>query len=123
MEELAPVIVTGIVFFGVYHLIKIYTDYLLRRKIVKAGHVEKAGILEPTVPQDGEANKYPSLTWGLVAFLAGVGLIIIEVLQRSGSISWVDGRDSFLPIGIELVAIALGFLIYFFIVNAKRMGK
>ena len=123
METLGPIFVTGIVFYGVYNLIKAYTDYLLKRKIVKTGHLDKAGILETPPLPDGENNRYPSLKWGLIAFLAGIGLILIEIFQRTGTISWEDGRDSFLPLGIELIAIALGFIIYFFIVNAKGLKK
>lgn len=123
METIAPIFVTGVVFYGVYQLIKIYTDYLLKRRIVKSGHIEKAGILESPPSQDAENNRYPSLKWGLIAFLAGIGLILIEIFQRNGTISWEDGRDSFLPLGIELIAIALGFIIYFFIVNARHLKK
>jgi len=120
MEILGTIVIVGTVFFGVYSLIKVFTDYLLKRKIVKAGHIEKAGILDPIV-SSGEVNRYPNLKWGLVALLAGAGLILIEILSRTGAIVWQDGSDSFLPFGIELVAISLGFLIYFFIVNAKNM--
>ncbi|TSA26067.1 MAG: hypothetical protein D4R67_08680 [Bacteroidetes bacterium] len=121
METLGTIIIVGTVFYGVYYLIKGYTDYLLKRKIVKAGHIEKAGILEAPVAPSAEANRYPSLKWGLVALLAGAGLILIEILRNTGAIEFIDGKDTFLPIGIELVAISLGFLIYFFIVNAKGM--
>jgi len=120
METIGTIVVVGTVFFGVYSLIKVFTDYLLKRKIVKAGHIEKAGILDPVVSSE-EVKRYPNLKWGLVALLAGAGLILIEILGRTGAIVWQDGSDSFLPFGIELVAISLGFLIYFFIVNAKNM--
>ena len=120
METIGTIVIVGTVFFGVFSLIKVFTDYLLKRKIVKAGHIDKAGILDPIV-SSGEVNRYPNLKWGLVALMAGLGLILIEILDRTGAITWQDGSDSFLPFGIELVAISLGFLIYFFIVNAKNM--
>jgi len=121
METLGTIVIVGTVFYGVYSLIKVYTDYLLKRKIVRAGHIEKAGILDAPAMPTSESNRYPSLKWGLIALMAGLGLVLIEILNRTGTITWQDGSDSFLPIGIELVAIALGFLIYFFIVNAKGM--
>jgi hypothetical protein len=120
METVGAIVIVGVVFYGVYNLIKVYTDYLLRRRIVKSGHLEKAGIMDPPAEQDIQ-NRYPSLKWGLIAFLAGVGFIIIEILNYNNVIVWEDGSDTFLPFGIELVAIALGFLIYFFIVNARSM--
>jgi len=113
------IVITAIVFFGIYNMIKIFTDFLLRRKIIKAGHIEKAGIMDPIV-QMQEENKYPTLKWGLVSFMAGAGLIVIELLSWGGKFSWVLDYHSVMPLGIELVFISVGFLIYFFIVNAKR---
>ena len=111
--------ITAIVFFGIFNLIKVFTDFLLKRKIIKAGHIEKAGILDP-ITQLQEENKYPTLKWGLVALMAGIGLIVIELLSWGGKFSWVMDYHSVMPLGIELVFISVGFLIYFFIVNAKR---
>jgi hypothetical protein len=115
------VLVTATVFFGLYHIIKMFTDFLLKRKIIKAGHIEKAGILDP-VSVVNEENKYPTLKWGLVSLFAGVGLILIESLSRGGQIEWVKDYSSLLPIGIELTFIAAAFLVYFFIVNMKKKG-
>jgi hypothetical protein len=112
-------LITAIVFFGLYNIIKMFTDFLLKRKIIKAGHVDKAGILDP-VSAISEENRYPTLKWGLVSLMAGAGLILIEILSRGGQIAWIKDYNSLLPIGIELVFIAAGFLIYFFIVNAKK---
>ncbi|MFH1160132.1 MAG: hypothetical protein V1733_04205 [bacterium] len=121
METLGTIVIVGTVFYGVYMLIKVFTDYLLKRKIIKSGHLEKAGILDPTPVVTGESYRYPNLKWGLIALLAGAGLILIEIFVRTGAIDFETSDDSFLPVGIELVAISLGFLIYFFIVNAKSM--
>lgn len=121
------VIVVAVVFYAIYQIIKNFTDFLLRRKIIKAGHFENAGILDQKIasisPENQEANKYPSLKWGLVAFFAGIGFIIIN--QMSPSLSNRDNYNSFmenstLPFGIELVSISLGFIIYFLIVNFSK---
>ncbi|MDP2339093.1 MAG: hypothetical protein Q8N05_22085 [Bacteroidota bacterium] len=117
------VIVVAVVFYAFYQIIKNFTDFLLRRKIIKAGHFENAGILDQKIasisPENQEANKYPSLKWGLVAFFAGIGFIIIN--QMSPSISYNSFMEnSTLPFGIELVSISLGFLIYFLIVNFSK---
>jgi hypothetical protein len=113
------VFITVTVFFGLYSIVKMFTDFLLKRKIIKAGHIDKAGILDPVLAIS-EENKYPTLKWGLVSLMAGAGLVLIELLSRGGQITWVKDYNSLLPIGIELVFIAAGFLIYFFIVNAKK---
>lgn len=104
-----------VVFSGCYFILKLIADYLLRRKIIKAGHIDKAGILSPAVAEGEEINKYPSLKWGLVALMAGLGLIVIEMTCGSN-----EFEHSVLPFGIELVFVASGFLIYFLII---ALGK
>jgi hypothetical protein len=121
MEELGTALVVATVFYGIYALIQVFTDYLLKRKVIKAGHMDKAGILEP-VKTSGENNGYPSLKWGLVALMAGIGLILIEIFYSQGVIVFDDRSGFLLTFGIELVFIASAYLIYFFILNRKR-GK
>src|SRR5690554_4512545 len=95
------IIIPAIVFFGLYHIFKLISDHLLRRKIIKAGHIDKAGILEP-LQQNEESNRYPSLKWGLVAFTTGLGFILIEILRQSNPLI-IDQHQAVLPIGILLV--------------------
>jgi hypothetical protein len=120
-------IIPAVIFTGIYFILKNFTDFLLKRKIIKAGHFDNAGILEQKVssvsPENQEANKYPSLKWGLVTFFAGLGFIIIN--QMSPSVSNEANFDLFmqrsvLPFGIELVSISFGFIIYFLIVNFTK---
>ena len=115
MDEM---IITAVVFFAFYHIIKLISDHLLRRKLIKAEQYERVGILEAPKPTSDEVNKYPSLKWGLVAFMAGLGFIIIEVLRATTEL--INYREAVLPIGILLVFVSLGFLIYFFIMNSKK---
>lgn len=111
-------LITAVVFFAFYHIIKLISDHLLRRKLIKAEQYERVGILEAPKPTSDEVNKYPSLKWGLVAFMAGLGFIIIEVLRTTTEL--INYREAVLPIGILLVFVSLGFLIYFFIMNGKK---
>ena len=106
-------LVTAIVFTGIYQLIKVFTDFLLKRRIVKAGHMDKAEILDTT--KDKEENSYPTLKWGLVTLFAGLGLLVIALIGKNDDMDWIYGSHSYLPIGIELIAISLGFLVYFII--------
>ena len=124
---MTDVLMAAVVFFAFYQIIKNFTDFLLRRKIIKAGHFDNAGILEQkiasSIGESQEANKYPSLKWGLVAFFAGLGFILIH--QMSPGMADQDVyrdymRQSMLPFGIELVSISLGFIVYFLIVNFSR---
>jgi len=121
------VLMASVVFFAIYQILKNFTDFLLKRKVIKAGHFENAGILDQKVasvaPENQEANKYPSLKWGLVAFFAGIGFIIIN--QMSPSLYNEDNyhnfmNNSMLPFGIELVSISFGFIVYFLIVTFMK---
>lgn len=125
--DMNEVLMASVVFFAIYQVLKNFTDFLLKRKIIKAGHFENAGILDQKVAsasiENQEANKYPSLKWGLVAFFAGIGFIIIN--QMSPSLYNEQNyrhfmQNSMLPFGIELVAISMGFIIYFIIVNFSK---
>jgi hypothetical protein len=116
-EQIGAAIIVAVVFFGIYSLLKVLTDYLLRRKIVKSGHIEKAGILESV---EAETARYPTLKWGMVALFAGAGMILIHILSRAGQLNWDQGADAFLPLGIEFVFIAAGFLLYFLIATSKK---
>ena len=119
--------IPAIIFFGIYHIMKNFTDFLLKRKIIKAGHFDNAGILDQKIASETignqEANKYPSLKWGLVAFFAGIGFIFIDNMSPSMNNEDVYRNfmhNSMLPFGIELVAISLGFIVYFLIVTFMK---
>jgi len=114
------VLMASVVFYAIYQILKNFTDFLLKRKVIKAGHFDNAGILDQKVasvsPENQESNKYPSLKWGLVAFFAGIGFIIIN--QMSPSLYNDDNyhnfmNNSMLPFGIELVSISFGFILNF----------
>ena len=80
------VLITVAVFGGIFYLIKVFTDFLLKRKLINAGHVEKAEILDNT-PKNKEENSYPTLKWGLITLFAGAGLLLIALIDRSDSLS------------------------------------
>lgn len=112
------VIITAIVFTAIYQIIKVFTDYLLKRKIVNSGHVDNAGILEG--PKNREENSYPTLKWGLVTLFAGLGLVITAFMNKGDNYNWMQGCRSYMALGIELVAISLGFLLYFIIIRFAK---
>lgn len=119
MNNLSEIFITGIVFFGIYQALSLISSHLLKRKLIKAEQYERVGILDDPRPVNDEANKYPSLKWGLVALMTGLGFIVIELLGLLDK-EWIQGSDTVMPIGILLVSISSGFLIYFFIVNTKK---
>jgi hypothetical protein len=120
---MTPVLVMSIIFFAIFQVLKNFTDFSLKKMIIKSGHVDKAGILEQKVSsaseESREVNRFPSLKWGLVAFFAGMGFILIDQ-NGPGTADYRlqhNYMDSLLPLGIEMVCISLGFIIYFLIVN------
>ena len=121
------VLMVSVIFFAIFQILKNFTDFLLKRKIIKAGHFDNAGILEQKVasitPENQEAKKYPSLKWGLVAFFAGIGFIFINQMSPSPTNEDLYRnfmQNSVLPFGIELVAISFGFIVYFLIVTFMK---
>ncbi|MFA5329262.1 MAG: hypothetical protein WC384_15820 [Prolixibacteraceae bacterium] len=125
--QIQEVLMAAVIFYAIYEVIKNFTDFLLKRKIIKAGHFENAGILNQKVEsasiENQEVNKYPSLKWGLVALFGGIGFILIDRMTPSP----VDEdmyrdflQNSMLPFGIELVSISLGFIVYFLIVTLMK---
>ena len=125
--DIHDVLMAAVVFYAIYSILKNFTDFLLKRKIIRAGHFENAGILDQKVsslePENREGNKYPSLKWGLVAFFGGLGFILID--QMGPGLANQDNYQNFLhnsmlPFGIELVSISMGFIVYFLIVNFSK---
>lgn len=118
MNHLSEILVTAVVFAGIYYILNLLADFLLKRKLIKAEQYERVGILDNPKPTTEEVNRYPSLKWGLVALMSGIGLILVEVLRQINP-DMID-YNSALPFGILLVFVSLGFLIYFFIMNGKK---
>ena len=115
-------LIPAVIFFAIYHIVRLISTHLLKRKLIKAEQYDHVGILDEPKTFSEEADRYPSLKWGLVALMTGLGFILIEVLRLFDK-EWIDGRDAVLPIGILLVFISLGFLIYFFIMNGRKVRK
>jgi hypothetical protein len=114
-----------IVFYALYQGIRVITDFILKRMLIKRNHYDRAEILSQglALPANAETsatepNKYPSLKWGLVAFMAGAGFVLIDILKIQ--MPHMDEYNSALPIGIELMFISAGFLLYFFIATFKK---
>ena len=65
-----------------------------------------------------EENSYPTLKWGLVTLFAGLGLLVISLIYHGDIVNNYDRMiESYKAIGIELIAISLGFIVYFIIIR------
>ncbi len=111
-EVLMPIAILGSLGTSIYFFTKVMTDYILKKKMIDKGYVNEdtQAIFKQQSLVD---NKHASLKWGLIAFFAGLSLIIMEYVPVS--------PDSPLPYGLFAVFVSLGFLIYYFLV--KREAK
>ncbi|MBC8985378.1 hypothetical protein H9X96_06285 [Pedobacter sp. N36a] len=112
MKQLLPFIIVILFFVIIAILIIAMLNYRLKKRILEAGPIN-----ESTVQMLSALASYgtEALKWGLILFFAGLGLIVLEYIPFSGV-------DSPLPYGVLTIFIAIGFLTYYLIVQAKK-GK
>ncbi|PKQ61788.1 hypothetical protein BZG01_18685 [Labilibaculum manganireducens] len=119
--NLGELLMAAVVFFSIITFVKILSAHFLKRKIIKSGHFEKAGILEQDaeieVKKQVKYDQYPALKWGLVAFFGGLGFIVIEILGLNYPV--FKQYDSTMPYGIFFVSVSVGFLLYYLIMSKK----
>ncbi|MDA3904948.1 MAG: hypothetical protein PF484_02620 [Bacteroidales bacterium] len=120
--QLGEVMTVAVVFFAIITFVKVLSAHFLKSKIIKSGHFDKAGILEQSAEvveaqRTVSYDQYPALKWGLVTFFGGIGLIIIELVGVSNPV--FSDYNSTMPFGIFFVSVAVGFLVYYFMMSAK----
>lgn len=108
-DVLMPIAVIGSLGTAVYFFSKIMTDYILKKKMIDKGFVNDD--TQAIFKQHASDGKYSSLKWGLIAFFAGLSLIIMEYVPVQ--------PQSPLPYGLFAVSVSLGFLIYYFMVKKE----
>ena len=94
---------------GIYLIMKPFTKYLLRRRLMDLGQWNDESLRQVEKEGDSTAD---NLKWGLILLFFGLGLIVVAFVPYS--------YDSSLPYGIVAVSTAIGFLIYYaLVVNRK----
>lgn len=115
MQDVLMVIaVFGSISYAIVSIVRSFSEHTLRKKIIdKAGDLDKLGpeFSESlkSIGSNVEQNRYPSLKWGLLFLFAGIGLILIEFFGYN--------YNSTLPFGILSACVAVGFLLYYFILK------
>ena len=118
MEDVLMVIaVFGSISFAIVSIIKTVSEHKLKRKLIDRANVDDklSNALSENlklISTTAEQNRYTSLKWGLLFLFAGIGLITIEYLDFN--------YNSTLPFGILSTSVALGFLVYFFIMKNEE---
>jgi hypothetical protein len=91
-------------------VITAFLNYRLKKRILDAGPVDDN--IMKLIPAFPRMNT-EMLKWGIILLFAGLGLIVLEFIPYSI-------ETSPLPFGIETVFIAIGFLVYFYMVKNKQ---
>jgi hypothetical protein len=107
MEALLPFTILGTIGTSFYFFAKVFTDYLLKKKMIEKGYVSEE--TQSIFKNYSNADKYSALKWGLLFLSGGTSLIIMHSLDVS--------PETPLPYGIFTVGVSLGFLIYYFLVK------
>src|ERR1700733_5901947 len=93
-------------------------NHRIKMRMIKDGHVDENSI--KILSQENAGFKLDTLKWGIILLFGGIGLIILEYIPY-GYDFHPGSHGSPLPFGIEIVSLAVGFLVYYFI--AKNMTK
>jgi hypothetical protein len=109
-EVLMPITILGSFGLTIYFFTSIMTSYILKKKMIDKGFVNEE--TQAIFKEHANDNKYSSLKWGLIIFFAGISLIIMEYVPVQ--------PQSPLPYGLFAVAVSLGFLIYYFLMNKRE---
>ena len=107
-----PITIFGSFGAALYYFTKVMTDYMLKKRMIEKGYVNEDTQSIFKNHEEG-GNRYASLKWGLIAFFAGVSLVLMEYIPTRG--------DSPLPYGLFAIFVSIGFLLYF--VLMRREGK
>jgi len=108
-ERIAALMVVVITVIVIAVVIISWYNYRLKKRIIDSGPIDNDAInfLKKLIDSGAE-----QLKWGCVLFMSGLGLVVTHYLSYD--------EDSVLPYGIEIMFIAAGFLIYYFIITLKQ---
>jgi purine-cytosine permease-like protein len=109
MKSLAPFIVMIAILITIASIIIVLSNYTLKRRIIDKGPLDEHSLkfLEKLTGAGSEILK-----WGIIILFGGIGLVVLEFVP-------FDANISPLPYGIEAIFIALGFLLYYYLVQRK----
>jgi hypothetical protein len=109
-QHIGPFLVMGILVITIAVVIISWYNYRLKKRIIDSGPIDNDAINFLKKLTDTGAEQ---LKWGCVLFFGGLGLVVAHYLPYD--------YDSSLPIGIEIMFIAAGFLIYYLIIRRREL--
>lgn len=102
--------VVGIVIVIAWVIISWY-NYRLKKRVIESGPINDEALV--FIKKMG-GNGTEALKWGCILFAAGLGLVVANYLPCP--------FGSPVPYGVELMFIAAGFLVYYFIVKKQQQS-
>ncbi len=111
--NLGVTIVFTAITIGVVVIILAILNNRLKSKMINAGFVDESSV--KILSSSFNNFKFDTLKWGLILLFGGAGLILLNYIPYPDR--------SPLPFGIEAVCLALGFLVYYFIVRSENRNK
>lgn len=112
-EVLLPVAIIGSGGFFWYVIIRSITDYILKKKMIEKGYVNEE--VQAIFKSHKSNDTYAALKWGLIILFAGFSLILMEFIPYA--------PNSPLPYGLFAMFIAIGFLVYYFLIKKEIKEK
>lgn len=112
---LIQVVVFSFTGFTTLGVIKLITNYRLKKRMIDAGLVDEQSM---EFLKDGSKEDHnSSLKWGLILFFIGIPLMLIE------SLDWY--YDTAAAGGVIMTGASLGFIVYFIFMRRemKRKGE
>ncbi len=108
-ERIGALLVVVISVIVIAVVIISWYNYRLKKRIIDSGPIDNDAInfLKKLIDSGAE-----QLKWGCVLFMSGLGLVVAHYLPYE--------EDSILPYGVEIMFIAVGFLIYYFFITLKQ---
>lgn len=103
---LMPIAILGTFSLGLIYFTRTITEYIIRKKMVDKGYVDKDSIAI-LAERDKKSAPLSTLKWALVIFFGGLSLIILEYIPYE--------NNSPLPYGLFALSISLGLLMHYFI--------
>lgn len=103
---LMPIAIIGTFGLSLIYFTRTITEYIIRKKMVEKGYVDKDSIAI-LAERDKKSAPLTTLKWALVVFFGGLALVILEYIPYE--------HDSPLPYGLFALSISLGLLIHYFI--------
>ena len=110
MKQLMPFIIIIVFFVLIAIFILALYNYRLKKRILDAGPLDETGLKFLAQLSDSGSD---AMKWALLLLSSGTGFVVMQFVPYSA-------EDSSVPYGIEMIFIAIGFLLYYFFLKKQK---